>query len=245
VDFIARGSGYSVFLSAGDATIAVTTHELPDRRFDSAATHEARVSMIELTLVGSRPARAIAQDQLPGTANYFGGRDPAKWRRDLPTFAKVRYPNVYQGIDVVYYGNQGRLEYDFVIAPGADPSAITLGFSGATAQIENNGDLTLALAGGATTMRRPFIYQEIGGNTRAITGDYVKRADGRIGFTVGTYDRTQPLVIDPVLLYSTLIGGRGMTICQCNRDRSIGQRYITADHLETTFQSGHRSVRGA
>jgi hypothetical protein len=126
VDFIARGSDYSVFLSAGEAVIAVKTHELPDRIFDPAAKHEGRLSTIEMTLVGSSPARAIAQDQLPGKANYFLGHDPTKWRRDLPTFAKVRYPNVYQGIDIVYYGNQGRLEYDFVIAPGADPSAITL-----------------------------------------------------------------------------------------------------------------------
>jgi hypothetical protein len=208
VDFIARGADYSVFLSAGEAAIAVKTHELPDRIFGPAATHEGRLSAIEMTLVGSSPAQAIAQDQLPGKANYFVGHDPTKWRRDLPTFAKVRYANVYPGIDVVYYGNQGRLEYDFVIAPGADPSAITLGFS-ATAHIENNGDLTLAIADGATTMRRPYIYQEIGGGKRAITGDYVKRPDGRIGFTVGSYDAARPLVIDPVLLYSTLIGGTG------------------------------------
>jgi hypothetical protein len=108
-----------------------------------------------MTLVGSRPARAIAQEPLPGKANYFFGNDPAKWRRDVPTFARVRYPDVYLGIDAVYYGNQGRLEYDFIVAPGADPSAITLGFSGATAEIENNGELTLAIADGATSMRRP------------------------------------------------------------------------------------------
>jgi hypothetical protein len=163
----------------------------------------------------------------------------------LPTFAKVGYPNVYQGIDVVYYGNQGRLEYDFVIAPGADPSAITLRFSGATAQIENNGDLTLALAGGATTMRRPFIYQKIGGNTHVISGEYAKRADGRIGFTVGTYDRTQPLVIDPVLLYSTLIGGSG------NDDAAnaiaidqSGNAYITGQTTSNDFPT-HSPGQGA
>jgi hypothetical protein len=125
VDFIARGSGYSVFLSATKAVIAVKTKKLPDRIFDPVPKREGRVATIGMTLVGSTPARAIAQEQLPGKANYFLGHDPAKWRRDLPTFAKVRYPDVYQGIDVVYYGNQGRLEYDFIIAPDADPSAIT------------------------------------------------------------------------------------------------------------------------
>ena len=135
----------------------------------------------------------------------------------------------------MYYGNQGRLEYDFIVAPGADPSAITLSFSGATVEIENSGDLTLAIAGGATSMHRPYIYQEIGGNKRAISGGYVKRSDGRIGFAVGPYDRARPLVIDPVLLYSTLIGGSG-TDDAANAiaiDQS-GNAYITGRPPRTT-----------
>jgi hypothetical protein len=248
VDFIARGSGYSVFLLASKAVIAVKRNKLPDRIFDPAAKREGRVATIGMTLVGSRPARAIAQEQLPGKANYFLGHDPAKWRRDLPTFAKVRYPDVYQGIDVVYYGNQGRLEYDFIVAPGADPSVITLSFSGASVEIENSGDLTLAIADGATSMHRPYIYQDIGGNKRAISGGYVKRSDGRIGFTVGSYDRARPLVIDPVLLYSTLIGGTGTddAATAIAIDRS-GNAYITGKTTSNDFptQNPEQGTSGA
>jgi hypothetical protein len=137
-DFIARGSGYSVFLAPGEAVLALKKQRQSDRTSDGLAKHKERTATIRMTLVGSGPSRA-AGDQLPGKVNYFIGNDPTKWHREMPTFAKVRYPGVYPGIDVVYYGNQGRLEYDFIVTPGADPGAITLAFTGARIDIEKDG----------------------------------------------------------------------------------------------------------
>src|SRR5262249_28872810 len=130
VDFIARGSGYSVLLASSEAVLVVKTHTALDRIIEPASRHDESVATINMALIGSAPATAVGENKLPGKANYFVGHDPAQWRRDVPTFAKVRYSRVYPGIDVVYYGNQGRLEYDFIVSPGADPSAITLGFTG-------------------------------------------------------------------------------------------------------------------
>ena len=193
VDFVARGAGYSVLLSSGEAVLALKKQ-----------TSGANVRM---TLVGSDPAPAAGENELPGRANYFVGNDPTKWHRDVPTFAKVRYTGIYPGVDVVYYGNQRRLEYDFIVSPGADPKAIALDFSGATVDIDKDGNLVLSTDGDSLSMLRPYIYQEIDGAKRVVDGDYVKRADGRIGFTVDHYDTARSLVIDPVLLYSTYLGG--------------------------------------
>jgi len=194
VDFMARGSGYSVFLASGEAVLTMR-----ERSSQEDAT-------IRMALAGSRTAKAAGEDRLLGKANYFVGNDPAKWHRDVPTFAKVRYADVYPGIDVVYYGNQRQLEYDFIVAPGADSGAIALDFTGASIEIKKDGDLALAMSGGSLSMPRPYIYQEIDGTKRVVAGGYVKRADGRIGFAVDSYDTAKPLVIDPVLLYSTYFG---------------------------------------
>ena len=241
VDFVARGSGYSVLLASGEAVLMVKTHKPLDRIIEPNSRHDESVATIRMALVGSEPARGVVgEDMLPGKANYFVGHDPAQWHRDVPTFAKVHYSRVYPGIDVAYYGNQGRLEYDFIVSPGADPSAIVLGFTGAAAEIDKDGDLVLALADAATSMRRPYIYQEIAGKQRAIAGGYVKRPDGRIGFALGPYDTTRPLVIDPVLLYSTLIGGSGLDdAANAIAIDQSGNAYITGQTTSLDFPTQH------
>ena len=235
VDFIARGSGYSVFLTPGEAVLALKKQRPPDRTRDPIAKQEEGGATIRMALVGSSPARAAGEDELPGKANYFIGNEPAKWHRDVPTFAKVRYPGVFPGIDVVYYGNQGRLEYDFIVSPGADPEAITLAFTGASVDIEKGGDLVLAMAGGSASMPRPHIYQEIDGTRRAVSGGYVKRADGGIGFAVGPYDTARPLVIDPVLLYSTYLGGSSNDVGSAIAVDPSGNAYITGWTTSSDF----------
>src|SRR6185295_2469207 len=117
-------------------------------------------------------------DELPGKANYFIGNDPSRWRTNVPTYAKVRSNGVYPGIDLVYYGQQRQLEYDFVVAPGADPQKIVLGFEGADAvEIDAHGDLVLHTAGGDVRQHKPVVYQEVDGVRRAIEGAYT-RVDG-------------------------------------------------------------------
>jgi beta-propeller repeat-containing protein len=228
VDFIARGSGYSVFLTPGEAVLAVKKQGPPARTHDPIAG-PAEDGAIRMSLVGSSSARAAGESELSGKVNYFIGSDPAKWKTGIPTFARVRYSGVYPGIDVVYYGNQRQLEHDFIVSPGADSGAITLAFTGASADIGKDGDLVLAVTGGQLSMHRPHIYQEIDGVKRAVSGGYVKRPDGRIGFAVGPYDMARPLVIDPVLVYGTYLGGS-------NDDAGTG---IAVDLSGNAYVVGH------
>jgi hypothetical protein len=227
VDFIARGAGYSVFLTPGEAVLALKKHPVADRPHDPAASETAGGATIRMALVGASRGRAAGERELPGKANYIIGNESAKWKTGIPTFEKVRYAGVYPGIDIVYYGNQGRLEYDFIVAPGADPGAIRLGFTGARAQIEQGGDLTLAMSAGSVSMHRPHVYQEIDGTKRPVSGEYVKRDDGRIGFALGAYDTARPLVIDPVLHYATYLGGSSMDVGTAIAVDLAGNAYVT------------------
>src|SRR5258708_5683500 len=148
VRFLARGPGYSLYLTAGEAVL-VLARPNPDAKPDAHTAPKPLVSGL---------------DALPGKANYFVGNDPAKWRTNVSTYAKVRYREVYPGIDLVYYGNQRQLEYDFVVAPGADPQKIVLGFHGADKlEVNAQGELVLHAAGGAIRQRKPVIHQAIGG----------------------------------------------------------------------------------
>ncbi|MBI2877536.1 MAG: SBBP repeat-containing protein, partial [Candidatus Tectomicrobia bacterium] len=147
-------------------------------------------------------------EPLPGKSHYFIGNDPQKWRTDLPTYARVQYKGVYPGIDLVFYGNQRQLEYDLLVAPGADPKAIRLAFTGADRlSLDAEGNLVLHIARGEILQRAPLIYQEMNGTRERISGRYVLQGKDRVGFEVSAYDPTRPLVIDPVLAYSTYLGG--------------------------------------
>src|SRR5207247_7788629 len=158
--------------------------------------------VVRMSLVGAAPKPLMSGfDELPGKANYFIGRDPEKWRTNVPTYARVHYREVYPGIDLVYYGSQRQLEYDFVLAPGTDPKKIVLGFEGAKKiQIDAQGDLVLHAPGGAIRQHKPVVYQEIDGTRQEIAGSYVLRGASRVGFQVAAYDRSRPLIIDPVVL---------------------------------------------
>src|SRR5258706_16150221 len=206
VHFLSRGPGYSLYLTAGEAVL-VLAEPNPDAKHDA----KARVKSVALRmgLVGAARKPVVSGlDEQPGRANYFIGKDPAKWRTNVPTYAKVHYQNVYPGIDLVYYGNQRQLEYDFVVAPGADPNKIVLGFKGADKlQFDAKGELVLHTKGGDIRQHKPVVYQEIDGVRQEITGSYVRKGASRVGFQVATYDTSRPLVIDPVLAYSSYLGG--------------------------------------
>lgn len=169
-------------------------------------------SVVRMKLEGANPSPTIdGMEQLPGIVNYFIGNDPAKWRTKIPTFAKVHYKEAYPGIDLAYYGNQGKLEYDFIVAPGADPNQIKLAFEGASEiTVADSGDLLLTTALGEVRVQKPTVYQlEQDGHKTLVAGNYVASTKilNSVQIQVANYDHEKPLVIDPVLFYSTYLGG--------------------------------------
>ena len=180
-------------------------------------------AVLRMELVGANPSpRVRPLAQLPGKSNYLIGNDPKKWRTNVPNYAEVEYRDIYSGVDLVYYGNQGQLEYDFVVAPGADPSQIALDVGarlvpaqgrpeGAPLHYDRNGDLLVGTPGGEVVFHKPVVYQRTtdNGQRKAVDGRYVLKGDREVTFEVASYDRSKPLVIDPVLKYSTYLGGSG------------------------------------
>jgi uncharacterized repeat protein (TIGR01451 family) len=207
--FSARGAGYNLFLTANGAVLELRKRKSRSIKTSGETPPETSLARLGLNLQGAnRNAHFEGVDQLPGHLNYFIGNDRAKWRTDVPTFRAVRYDEVYPGISLTYYGNQRQLEYDFGIAPGADPRAIRLTFdSGVRPRISPEGELILRGPGGEVRQRKPVIYQEIGGQRKLVEGHFALHAGRQVGFEIGWYDRTQPLVIDPTLVYSTYLGG--------------------------------------
>lgn len=187
---------------------------------------ETQGAVLRMRLAGARePSSIVGKNRQPGTANYLKGRDPAQWRTGVARYGKVEYQGVYPGVDLVYYGNQRQLEYDFIVAPGADPKQIRLGFAAdggqaITPRMDTNGDLLLPTESGEVRLHKPVVYQEIGGQRREVEGRFVLlpsssppvetgRGEGNreVGFQVAEYDHDQALVIDPILVYSTYLGG--------------------------------------
>ncbi|HET6891869.1 MAG TPA: hypothetical protein VFH31_12260, partial [Pyrinomonadaceae bacterium] len=188
-DFISRGTDFRLYVNSSGALLAVQ--------------HEAdNASMLRMTFAkANRSPAGVALEELPGKANYFIGHDPAQWRVGVPTYSKVKYTNIYPGVDVVYYGNKQLLEYDFVVAPGADPHRIQLVFQGQQGlRVDAEGNLLLKVGSGEIVQRKPFVYQEIERARREIPGRYVIDHRQQVSFAVGNYDHTKPLVIDPVLI---------------------------------------------
>src|SRR5580700_2345834 len=209
VKFLAHGTGYSLFLDANSAMLAMQT--APSSATSSATRPSEQ--FVRMKLVGVNPAAALGgADPLPGKSNYIVGNDPQKWHSGIPQFAGVRYASVYPGIDLVFYGNQGHLEYDFRVAPGANPSQAELGFDG-TSKLKlkvSGGDLILTGKNdGGLRLRAPQIYQRDGDRHLPVTGRFVLRAANRVGFEIGPYDHSRELIIDPRPDFSTYFGGTG------------------------------------
>jgi hypothetical protein len=195
-----------------------------------------------MKLMGANPqARLSGLEELPGKSNYFIGNDPTKWRTSVPNYAKVKYANVYPGVDLVYYGNQGRLEYDFVVQPGADPRQIALQIVApassrhaaklAALRLDPNGDLVVDTDGGEIAFDKAVVYQPATyyeprtKNQEPVDGRYVVK-DNHITFEVASYDKTRPLVIDPALAYSTYLGGSGEDVGHGIAVDASGNAYV-------------------
>ena len=250
VKFISRGPGYNLFLNSTEAVLSLSSPQSSQRaqrmtsNFLSASSAPSAVNdpnpksvALRMKLVGANPHPEVAGlEELPGRSNYFIGNDPSKWRTNVPTYAKVQYKDVYPGVDLVYYGNQRQLEYDLIVAPGADPEVIQLAFEGEHhLEIDAQGDLVLSTAGGQVRLHKPLVYQQVDSVRREIAGSYVLSGERQVGFQVAAYDASQPLVIDPALSYSTYLGGSGDDWGLSIAVDASGNAYVTGQTESTDF----------
>ena len=253
VKFLSRGRGYTLFLTSDEAVLAVGGSKPENRnsRFEIRNSNpQARnSSVVRMRLLGANPAAKIrGEKELPGKTNYFLGNDPKKWRASVPTYAEVRYAGLYPGIDLVYYGNQRQLEFDFVVAPSADPKAIALEVGaglvlarpaaqslraaghgrprGSPLQIAANGDLVIPTKGGELRFHKPLVYQMVGGERQPVGGEFALLEKHTVGFRLGSYDRAKALVIDPALAFSTFLGGSGGDAGNAIAVDSTGNVYV-------------------
>lgn len=208
IRFLSRASGLAVFGGNNELTFAIsrrTNTPEPGERRRHPAMEESAVRMV---LDGARRnATAEGLDRLPGVSHYFPSEDRRAWRTGVPHFAKMKVACVYPGIDLVVYSKDGQIEYDFVVEPGADPSSIRLRYEGAKdLRLSDAGDLVLSTALGDLRQIRPRVYQQIAGRQVAVESRY-RIAGGRIGFELARYDRSKPVVIDPVIVWSSFLGG--------------------------------------
>jgi uncharacterized repeat protein (TIGR01451 family) len=250
VQFLSRGAGYTLFLTRDTAVLALPVPskqaqtkqaEQPSSIGSQPLPYVASLPQLKVPSQGAPRSETVLNMQIVGAnqqasitgvgkqealSNYFIGNDPSQWHTRVPNYEKVRYTGVYPGVDLVYYGNQKQLEYDFVVKPGADPSTIALAFSGGAdgskslpLSINQNGDLVASLESGEVSFHRPVVYQREDNAVKTVVdGRYLLTADGRVGFELGAYDHSKQLVIDPVLSFSTYLGGS-------NEDISYGITY--------------------
>jgi hypothetical protein len=222
VKFTSRGNGYSLAL-------APTTFTLVQSR--------PSASVVQATLLGGNAtAKMTGVEQLVTKTNYLTGSDPRKWKTKIPNYAKVKYAGVYKGVDLVFYGNQDLLEYDFIVSPGASPEVIALAFDGISdMRVDEKGDLILRTGASEIRQSRPVVYQQINNAKRFIPASYVIKDKKQIAFQIANYDRSKLLVIDPTLAFSTYVGGSGVEQAAGLAVDSAGNAYITGNTVSLDF----------
>jgi hypothetical protein len=250
VTFLSHGSGYTLFLTGDEAVFSLRGSKAngdasPASRQLKRTTFPTTNAVLRMKLVNAnREAKATGADELPGKSNYFIGNDPKKWRSNVTNFTKVKYEGIYSGIDLVYYGNQRQLEYDFVVKPGADPHRIQFDVGGAKSISRNkNGDLVLHMAEGEVHWHKPVVYQEMHGKTKKIATRYVIKHGHRLGFEVASYDARRALVIDPALGYSTYLGGSDFDVGAKVAVDASGNAYVTGSTASTNFPTTSGAVQ--
>jgi hypothetical protein len=265
VKFLSRTGGYTLFLTGEEAVLELRGKKASSNKGKIVSAAHASQSVAEpkgggvlrMKLRNANPAAAVTGvDELAGTSNYFVGNDPTKWRNNVPTYAKVKYEGIYSGIDLIYYGNQRQLEYDFIVAPGADPHRIAFDINGAKRiRKDEHGDLLFKMGEGEIRWHKPVVYQEKDGGRQLVAARYAITDTNRVGFEVAAYDPSRPLYIDPVvdrLIYSTYLGGNGSDAGYGIAVDSVGNAYIagstnsrnfpTMDPLQSTFGGGSYDV---
>ncbi|HEX6126340.1 MAG TPA: SBBP repeat-containing protein, partial [Pyrinomonadaceae bacterium] len=241
VRFLARGQGYSLFLSHNGATLSL-------QRYGNTGKIESQ-SAVRVTIDGSSESASVEGEKPnDGRSNYFIGNDPEKWRTDIPHYDRVKYTSVYDGVDLVYYGNGQQLEYDFLVRPGHDPQQIKLRFEGLeTAKIdEDTGDLLLETGSGTLRQMKPFVYQEIDGKRIEIASTYAIKRDGdeySVSFNLAAYDTTKDLVIDPILSYGTYLGGNAFDEGRSIAVDTDGNAYIVGTAASRDFPTTPGTIK--
>jgi hypothetical protein len=246
VRFVSSGSGYKLFLTAQDAVLEMRS---PRKGFSSPLDRAARLkahiraraaqktSVVRLHLQRTNPGTEITGlEKLPGRTDYFIGSDPKAWRTGVPSYSRVKYHEIYPGVDLIFYGNQRRLEYDFVVAPGASPKAIAFDVEGARKlHVNAHGDLVVSVPEGEVELQRPLAYQEIAGEHRNVEAAYTLSANHRVAFSFGAYDSSKPLVVDPVLNYSTYLGGSGDDFANAIAVDALGDAFVAGGTISNDF----------
>ncbi|MGB9471922.1 MAG: SBBP repeat-containing protein, partial [Candidatus Acidiferrum sp.] len=250
VRYLAHGGKYELFLTSQETVVALRPSGLfdfsPRHRFATVralrelrrnARQAEQMTVLRLQLEGNNPQTQITgTDPLPGKVNYFIGNDRNKWHTDVRTYGKVKYSGVYPGIDLLFYGNERQLEYDFIVAPGANPAAIALNLQGArNMRLNSRGDVVISVSGGEVRLEKPVIYQQVNGERHEVAGSYAIANNRRVTFSVPSYDRTAPLVLDPVLNYSTYVGGTSDDVANGIAVDSNGDAYIAGATSSTDF----------
>jgi hypothetical protein len=261
VKFLARGGGYALFLTSTQAVLKLRAASLSQSSAKHASAGKivpagfhpepTKMSVVRIRLEGANAdSQASGVDRLPGVNNYFIGKDPKKWRKNVPTFAGVKFAGIYPGIDLVYRGAQGRLEYDYVIAANADPSRIKMAIDGADAlSIDRDGNLFIKTSVGEVMEKAPVIYQGTNNGRHPVKGGYALIGKNRVAFRLDGYDHSQPLTIDPLLSYTTYLGGSGDGMGDGDTGVAItvdssGEAIVTGYTFSTDFpeQNGFQPV---
>ncbi len=229
IKFLARGEGYILFLTGKDAVFSVGKAPQP-------------TAVMHMSLLGANANPSFSgMEELPGKSNYFIGNKPENWRTNIPNYRKVAEHDIYPGIDLVYYGTQRQLEYDFVIAPGASPSKIQIAFGGANnLHADANGDLVLSAAGkDDVRLHKPVAYQQVGEEKQFVAANYVLNGKDDVEFAIGNYDQTRPLIVDPILAYSTYLGGSGIDVANAIAVAPDNTAFIAGSTSSTNFPTVH------
>jgi len=234
VKYLARGSGYMLFLTSHEAVFAVQ----PIQKQGQAKKYDdPRPSTIRMEMLGTRrDPKVSAADLLPGKSNYFIGHNPTRWHENVSQYGRVTYTRIYPGIDLAFHGEQHRLEFDFLLAAHADPRAIKLQLHGVDKlRTDSSGSLVLGSSAGDMILHSPVAYQDFEGARHVVATKFVVSRDNRIGFDLGAYDHSRELVIDPTVSYSTYLGGTGQDNAYGIAVDASGNTYVTGLTSSTDF----------
>jgi len=240
VRFLARGRGYTILLKPGEAALALQSPG-QGAQFPPKVQPQPKPTtrVLRMRIEGANlSAAATGLERLPGVSNYIIGNDPSRWHTQVPTYKKVQFEHIRPGVNLVYYGSQGQLEYDFVLSPGVKPQSLGLSFVGSDVTIDPQGNLVFASTDGQVTFHRPVAYQSDKSNParkRFLTASYVLKGPDRVGFKVLDYDPQEPLVIDPYIYYSTYLGGSGGDAGNAIALDSFGDAYVTGSTASANF----------